>query len=186
MTAPGLARPDASEYAPFLGTYVAEVPEGDVLEILEEQGHGTQRLLAGLSETEGLHRYAPGKWSVKEVVGHLMDSERVFAYRALRFARADATALPGFDEQAWVPAGHFDARPLAALAAELDQVRRGTLALFRSFDPDTLARRGTANNHEISVRALAYVIAGHERHHLRILRERYWGGAPSPGRRAGA
>ncbi len=185
MTAPGFTRPDASEYAPFLGTYVAEVPAGDVLQILEEQGHGTQRLLAGLSETQALQRYAPGKWSVKEVVGHLMDSERVFAYRALRFARADATALPGFDEQAWVPAGHFDARPLLALAAELEQVRRGTLALFRSFDAATLARRGTASNHEISVRALAYVIAGHERHHLRILRERYWGGATSPGRRAG-
>jgi hypothetical protein len=185
VTAPGFSRPDASEYAPFLRTYVAQVPEGDLLRILEEQGHETQRLLAGLSETQALQRYAPGKWSVKEVVGHLMDSERVFAYRALRFGRADATALPGFDEQAWVPAGNFDARPLPSLAAELDQVRRATLALFRSFDSATLVRRGTANNLEISVRALAYVIAGHERHHLRILRERYWGGATSPERRAG-
>jgi len=180
VTVLGFTRPDPTEYAPFYRTYVAQVPEGDLLRILEEQGRGTQRLLAGLSETQALHRYAPGKWSVKEVVGHLMDSERVFAYRALRFARADATALPGFDEQAWVPAGHFDARSLPALAAELDQVRRGTLALFRSFDPATLARRGTANSYEISVRALAYVIAGHERHHVGILRERYWGDAPSP------
>jgi DinB superfamily len=185
MTALGLARPDATEYAPSFHRYVAQVPEGDLLRILEEQGRETQRLLARLSEPQALHRYAPGKWSVKEVVGHLMDSERVFAYRALHFARADVAALPGFDEQAWVPAGNFDARPLPALAAELDHVRRGTLALFRSLDAATWARRGTANSHEISVRALAYVIAGHERHHVAILRERYWGGTGSPERRAG-
>lgn len=170
MTIP---RPDAAEYAPFYGTYVGKVPEGDVLQILEDQRRETARLLAGLPEAKALHRYAPGKWSIKEVVGHLMDSERVFCYRALRFARADQTALPGFDEKAWVPAGSFDARSLADLAAELDAVRRATIALFRGLDAPALARHGTANNKEISVRALAYIIAGHERHHVGILRERY-------------
>jgi hypothetical protein len=173
MTAPTLARPDATEYAPFYETYVSKVPEGDLLRLLEDQRRETQRLLAGLSETQALHRYAPGKWSVKEVVGHLADCERVFGYRALRFARADDHALAGFDETVWVPAGGFDARSLTDLATELDAVRRATIALFQGFDPAAFTRRGTANNQPISVRALAYVIAGHERHHVAILRDRY-------------
>lgn len=168
-----IARPDATEFAPYYGTYVGKVPEGDLLSILETQRRDTQALLAGLSETQALHRYAPGKWSVKEVIGHVADAERVFSYRALRFARGDRTPLPGFDENAYTPAGHFDARPLPDLAAELNAVRRATIPLFASFDAEVLARRGPASGHEISVRALAYVIAGHERHHLGILRERY-------------
>ncbi len=170
MTTATIPRPEAAEYAPFYGTYIARVPEGDLLQLLEEQRRDSQALLAGIPEARALHRYAPGKWSIKEVVGHLMDSERVFCYRALRFARGDAKPLQGFDETAWVPAGTFDVRPLTDLAAELDAVRRATIALFRSFDA---ARRGTANDKEISVRALAYIVAGHERHHVGILRERY-------------
>ena len=173
MTTATIPRPDATEYAPFYGTYVGKVPDGDLLELLERQRRETQNLLAGLSDTQALHRYAPGKWSMKEVVGHLMDSERVFCYRALRFARADEKPLQGFDEKAWVPAGSFDARPLADLAAELDAVRRATIALFRGFDAAALARKGTANNNEVTVRALAWIVAGHERHHVAILRERY-------------
>jgi len=173
VTTATIPRPDATEYAPFYGTYVGKVPDGDLLELLERQRRETQNLLAGLSDTQALHRYAPGKWSIKEVVGHLMDSERVFCYRALRFARADEKPLQGFDEKAWVPAGSFDARPLADLAAELDAVRRATIALFRGFDAAALARKGTANNNEVTVRALAWIVAGHERHHVAILRERY-------------
>ncbi|OLB16145.1 MAG: hypothetical protein AUH07_01690 [Gemmatimonadetes bacterium 13_2_20CM_70_9] len=168
-----MPRPDATEYAPYYGTYVGKVPDGDLLELLERQRRETQNLLAGLSDTQALHRYAPGKWSIKEVVGHLMDSERVFCYRALRFARADEKPLQGFDEKAWVPAGSFDARPLADLAAELEAVRRATIALFGGFDAAALARKGTANNNEVTVRALAWIVAGHERHHVAILRERY-------------
>src|SRR4029077_5181557 len=119
------------------------------------------------------HRYAPGKWSIKEVIGHVSDAERVFSHRALRFARGDRTRLPGFDEKAYTPAGRFDARPLPDLAAELDAVRHATIALFAGLDSEALARRGPANNKEVSVRALAYIIAGHERHHVGILRERY-------------
>jgi hypothetical protein len=168
-----IPRPDASEYASSYETYVTKVPEGNLLKILEAQREETQELLASIPEGRALHRYAPGKWSIKELIGHVMDAERVFCYRALRFARGDRTPLPGFDEKVYAPAGKFDTRPLPDLAAELDAVRHATIALFSGLDPDALARRGPANNNEVSVRALAYIIAGHERHHLGILRERY-------------
>jgi hypothetical protein len=168
-----IPRPDASEYSPHYETYVTKVPDGNLLTILEDQRQETQDLLAGIPEGRALHRYAPGKWSIKEVVGHVSDSERVFSYRALRFARGDQTPLPGFDEKAYAPAGRFDARPLPDLAAELEAVRHATIALFAGLDSDALARRGPANNKDVSVRALAYIIAGHERHHVGILRERY-------------
>jgi DinB family protein len=170
---PTIPRPDASEYAPHYETYVSKVPNGNLLEILEDQRRETQGLLAEIPEGRAIYRYAPGKWSIKEVVGHVTDAERVFSYRALRFARADETPLPGFDEKAYAPAGRFDARALLDLAVELDAVRRATIALFTGLEPAALARRGTANAKEISVRALAYIIAGHERHHLEVLRERY-------------
>lgn len=173
MTAAAIPRPVAAEYAPYYGRYIDKVPDGDLLRTLEDQGRETQAVLAGLSEAKALHRYAPGKWSVKEVIGHVTDTERVYSYRALRFARGDATALPGFDENAWVPAGSFDARSLADLAAELDAVRRATLALFRGLDAAALARRGTASDNAVSVRAIAWIIAGHERHHVALLHERY-------------
>jgi len=173
VTAAAIPRPVAAEYAPYYGRYIDKVPDGDLLRTLEDQGRETQAVLAGLSEAKALYRYAPGKWSVKEVVGHVTDTERVFSYRALRFARGDATALPGFDENAWVPAGSFDARSLADLAAELDAVRRATLALFRGLDAAALARRGTASDNAVSVRAIAWIIAGHERHHVALLHERY-------------
>ncbi len=120
-----------------------------------------------------MHRYAPGKWSVKQVVGHLCDGERVFAYRALRFARADRTPLPGFDETLWVPEGNFDARPIDDLALEYRAVRSASIALFASLAPEALARIGVANDTPMSVRALAWTIAGHELHHRGLLIERY-------------
>lgn len=173
MSAALIPRPEASEYGPFYKNYISQVPDGDLLTILDAQRRDTQRLLGALPEAKALHRYAPGKWSVKEVVGHVTDSERVFSYRALRFARGDAQPLAGFDETAWVPAAAFDRRSLPDLLAELEAVRRATIALFRGCDAAALARKGTANNLEITVRALAWVIAGHERHHVGILRERY-------------
>jgi hypothetical protein len=168
-----IARPDATEYETNYEPYVSKVPDGDLLRILDDQRRATARLLADIAETHAGHRYAPDKWSIKEVVGHLTDVERVFSYRALRFARADRTPLAGFDEKAYAPAGRFDARQLADLARDLDLVRGATIALFDGFDTEVLARRGVANGKEISVRALAYVIAGHERHHVVILGERY-------------
>jgi hypothetical protein len=169
--------PRADEYAPFYAGYIAEVRDADVLVALERTMHETLALLSGIDERQGGHRYAPGKWSIKEVVGHLADSERVFAYRALRFARADATGLSGFDENAWVPAGSFDARSLAELRREYEAVRRSSLTLFGSLDEAAAMRRGVANGQAVTVRALAWIIPGHDHHHATVIRERYLGGA---------
>lgn len=173
MTASTLVRPAETEYAPFYAGYIAQVPEGDVIAHLERAMEETAAFLGGLSEDHGELRYAPGKWSIKEVIGHLADGERVFAYRALRFARGDQAPLASFDENAWVPQSGCDRRTLKDLAEELRAVRLATLALARSLTAETAIRKGTASGKEVSVRALIYMIAGHERHHLAILRERY-------------
>ena len=167
-----ITKPQPEEHAEYYAKYIKLVGD-DALGALRAQSASTPRLLSGLSEAQAMHRYAPGKWSVKEVVGHLIDGERVFGYRALRVARADTTPLPGFDENAWVPAAHFDSRPMPDLVADYQTVRAATVALFSSFDEEALVRMGTANDQPISVRALAHMIAGHELHHVAILRERY-------------
>lgn len=169
---PRIPLPAVDEYAPVYARYLAPL-SGDMLELLRSQAKTTAALLAATPESRGGHRYAEGKWSVKEVVGHLSDGERVFSYRALRFARADATDLPGFEEDDWVASANFDRRTLASIAAEFAAVRAATLALFGSFDDEELLRRGTANGQEVSVRALAALLVGHERHHVGLLRERY-------------
>jgi uncharacterized damage-inducible protein DinB len=168
-----IARPQDDEYIPYYGKYIALVPDGDLVETLRAQIRETSSLLRAIPEDRASYRYAPGKWSIKEVVGHLADVERIMTYRALRIARADATPLPGFDENAYVPAANFEARSLASLAHELAEVRRATVAFFETLEPTAAARRGSANNNEISARALAFIVAGHERHHVTILRERY-------------
>jgi hypothetical protein len=173
VTAGAIPRPAPTEHSPYYVTYISKVPDGDLLKMLEEQRRETQAVLARVSDAKAMHRYAPDKWSVKEVIGHLADTERVFGYRALRFARADTTPLPGFDEKAWTPAGRFDARSLKDLAGEFDAVRRASIGLFAGMDAQALAGRGTANNNPITVRAIAWIIAGHERHHMGILHERY-------------
>jgi len=168
-----IARPEKNEYREYYGKYIAMVPDGDIIDILQSQNESTRRLLSGLSEAQAMHRYAPGKWSVKEVIGHLCDAERVFAYRAMRFARADQTPLPGFDEETYVPAGRFDERSLGSLVEEYGAVRGNTIALLRGLPDEASRRAGDANGAVMSVRALAYVIAGHEVHHISLLRERY-------------
>ena len=165
--------PDAAEYGAFYAGYVARVPAGDVLRTLETQLAETVAVVESFGEARAGHRYAPGKWSVKEVVGHLADTERVFAYRAMRIARGDATPLPGFDENLFVAHAGFDRRPLADLLADLRLVRQNSVALFRGLDDEALARRGTASDKPLTPRAAAYITAGHERHHLAVLRERY-------------
>lgn len=177
QTTIAIPRPGADEHVPYYATYIAQVPGEDALPTLTGHIEAWVPSLRRLTEAQALHRYAPGKWSVKEVLGHLCDGERVFCYRALRFARADTTPLSGFDENAWVPAAGSDCRPVAELADELRAVRAATVALFQSFDAEALARRGEANGHAISVRALAWIVAGHAIHHQRILRERYGLGA---------
>ena len=169
---PYIQLPAADEYAPVYEKYLAPL-SGDMFELLQSQARTTAALLAATPESRAGHRYAEGKWSVKEVVGHLADSERVFAYRALRFARADTTDLAGFEEDDFVANGGFDRRSLASIAAEYAVVRAATIALFESLDEQALLRRGTANGSGVSVRALAALIAAHERHHVGLLRERY-------------
>ena len=170
-----IPRPAPGEYAPYHGTYVAMVPDGDVLMTLKKQHGETLRMLSRLGEKKSRKRYAPGKWSIREVIGHLIDAERVFTYRALTFARADRTQLPGFDENMWASAWNAESRTLRSLLEELKAVRSATLALFRGFSDDQLARTGIASGQQVSVRGLVYVTAGHERHHVRILRERSLG-----------
>ena len=167
------ARPEANEYAPDYDKYVSRVPAGDVVETLSRQHTDTLTLLDGIPEDKANSRYAPDKWSIKELVGHVIDGERIFAYRALRFARGDCTPLPGFEQDDYVRAADFDARPLADLVAEFSQVRASTLSLYRSLNEEAWRRRGIASDNEVSVRALAYIIAGHAAHHVNILRERY-------------
>jgi uncharacterized damage-inducible protein DinB len=173
MTSTLTRRPDPSEHLPYYGKYVALVPDGDILATLEGQTGETRALLRGLGEEKALHRYGPDKWSVKEVLGHMIDTEKIFAHRALRFARNDATPLPGFDENTYVPNAHFDRLPLGSLLDEFEAVRRATLLFFRHLEDAAWDRRGLANNAEVSVRALAWIAAGHELHHRSILRERY-------------
>lgn len=175
MTARTLIRPDATEYAPFYAGYVAQVPDGDIVSLLEVQARDTAALLAGLSDERGEYRYAPDKWTLKEVIGHIADAEQIFAYRALRIARGDGTPLASFDENAYVPVAECGRRTLADLVAELGTVRAATLTLVRSLTDTAAARTGTASGKTISVRALVYIIAGHERHHLALVRERYLG-----------
>ncbi|MGH7682410.1 MAG: DinB family protein [Candidatus Eiseniibacteriota bacterium] len=168
-----MKRPSPSEYAPYYGKYIELVPDGPIVDVLRSQMAQTLKLLRSIPEAKGSHAYAPGKWTIKDVVGHVTDGERVFSYRALRFARGDETALPGFDENLYAPQGQFGSRTLQNLTDELEIVRRSTVALFEGLPKDAAARKGTASNNPVSVQALAYIIAGHERHHVRILRERY-------------
>ena len=166
-------RPAQSEFDPYYARYVDLVPEGDVIASLRAQGDATAALVARVGEERGGHRYAPGKWSVREVLGHIADTERIMAYRALRVARGDATPLPGFDENVYVAAAGFDTRSLASIAAELRAVREATVHLLAGLEPRAVGVQGSANGSPITPRALAWIIAGHERHHLAILRERY-------------
>jgi uncharacterized damage-inducible protein DinB len=166
-------RPGAAEYAPYYEKYVSLVPEGEVVATLSRQLEETISTLRGLTETQADSRYAPDKWSIKELVGHMIDSERIFAYRALRFARNDQTPLPGYEQDDYVRAGNFGGRSMRDLADEFEQARRANLHLFRSLEDEAWLRRGTANDSEVSVRALAYILAGHETHHMQVLRTRY-------------
>lgn len=169
-----LQRPRDDEFAPFYASYIGNVPDDtDVLAYLSAQRNDVVRYMSGLPEELASRRYAEGKWSVRQVLGHLGDSERVFAYRALRIARGDQTPLPGWDQERYVADANFDSRPIGALVADWEAARNATLTLFEGFEPGYWERRGTANDRVVSVRALAYIVAGHTAHHLRILREQY-------------
>ena len=167
--------PDVSEYAAYFGRYISQVPGDDLFAALTGGMDTTQRLLETLTESQALYRYAEGKWSIKEVIGHLADSERIFAYRALCYARADQTQLPGFDENLYVATARFDAIALTDLAAEFNLVRQSNILFFKQLNDEEWSRSGVANNNRMTVRALAWTIAGHEVHHRRIIEDRYLG-----------
>jgi hypothetical protein len=168
-----IERPQANEHAPYYGRYVAQVPEGNLVSLLREQLTDSVALLRRAPAEQADFSYGPGKWSVKEVVGHMADVERVMSYRALTFARKDATDLPGFDENAWVADAGFGARTLGSLVDEFQAVRAATVELASHLDAEALTRRGSANGNFVTVRALFYIIAGHERHHAALLRDKY-------------
>jgi hypothetical protein len=166
-------QPDASEYAPEFERYVALVRGGEILEVLDRQAGRFRGALEHLSDSEAGFRYAEGKWSVREVLGHVVDAERVFGYRALCFARGEQKPLPGFDEEEYARNAAHGLVPLPGLLDEFESVRRGHLLFLRHLDPPAWRREGVANSKRATVRALAFMIAGHADHHLRILRDRY-------------
>ena len=168
-----VVKPDVSEYAPYYGRYISLVPDGDILDTLAAQSDATLAELRRISDADSLNRYAPGKWSVREVLGHVIDGERIFAYRTLCIARGDRTPLPGFEQDDYIAAAQFDSIPWALLVEEFAAVRHGNLMMFRGFAPEAWTRLGVVNGNALSARAGAYVIAGHELHHMRVLREKY-------------
>ena len=166
-------RPQPTDYAAYYEKYVSLVPGTDILGVLEAQRMLMTQLLAARSEREGNFRYAADKWTVKELVGHIADSERIFAYRALRISRADKTAIEGFEQDDYVRNGPFGNVRWADLVDEFAAVRHATVPMFAALPEEAWSRRGTASGNPVSVRALAFIIAGHELHHRNILREKY-------------
>jgi len=166
-------RPTSTEVPEYARAYVALAPEEDVIAALEKQGRETAAFFRMLTEDKASYRYAPGKWSIKEVLGHFTDGERIFGYRALAIARGESKSLPGFDEESYAAASNAGSRSIRDLADEYEAVRRSTLALVRGLANESWTKSGTANDTPISVRAIAWIILGHERHHLRVLHERY-------------
>lgn len=173
MSQAAAAKPAPTEHAPEFSKYVTLVAEGDIIQTLEQQIENSLSLLRTIPSDKANFRYAPDKWSVKELLGHVIDSERIFSYRALSFARNDQTPLPGYEQNDYVRDADFDSRNLADMAEEFATVRRATIQLFRPLNETEWLRHGKANENDVSVRALAYIIAGHELHHMEVLRSRY-------------
>lgn len=166
-------KPNPGDYSDYYNDYVRLVDGEDIIKALYEQNKITQDILNSFSEHKGNYRYADGKWTVKEVVGHLIDTERVFAYRALCIARGEKKSLPGFDQNDYVKEGNFNRRELFDLNYEFRLLRESNLLLFKNFSPEMLNRKGFANESSVSVLAILFIIAGHEKHHINVLRERY-------------
>ena len=173
LAATASLRPQPGEYAPYYEKYLSQIESNDILSTLDDQRRQMLLLLSGRTEADGDLRYAPDKWSLKEVLGHINDTERIMSYRALRISRGDATPIAGFEQDDYVRNGPFSDRSLADLIEDYIAVRRATITLFRNLDEAAFARRGVANKNDVTVRALAYIIAGHELHHRRIIEEKY-------------
>jgi hypothetical protein len=170
---PWIHRPEPAEYGEYFGRYISQVPDGDIVETLAREGARAVEIYGGLTHEQSSASYGEGKWSVRQVVAHVSDAERVFTYRALRFARADATPLPGFDQEAWEPYTYAAERSWSDVVDEFRAVRAASVHLFRSFPAAAWNRQGIASEVVVSVRAFAWITAGHDLHHRRILRERY-------------
>ncbi|MEM8961614.1 MAG: DinB family protein [Acidobacteriota bacterium] len=168
-----LQRPQPTEHDPYYGLYIDQAPEGDILTILENELETTLNLLGDLPEERAGYRYADDKWSIREVIGHLIDTEWTFTYRCLCFARRDPASLPGFDQDHWARVSNADHVPLAHLLNVFTATRRSSVAIFGSFDDEIWARSGVANEVSFSVRSMPYILAGHEIHHRKVLVERY-------------
>ncbi|MBR2566312.1 MAG: DinB family protein [Paenibacillus sp.] len=166
-------KPGKDEYASFYEGYIKLTPEGNVIELLEQQGQQVHKAIRSLTEEQANYRYAEGKWSIKEVFGHLIDNERIMSTRLLRIARGDTTPLPGYDQDTFMESRPFDLYTVDHLAEEYAAVRRSTVVMLRQISPEAWLRRGIANNYTASTRSIAWVITGHELHHLSILRDRY-------------
>jgi uncharacterized damage-inducible protein DinB len=176
MTAETLPRPGAGEYNEYYQRYIAMVPEGDIVETLRREMVETQAVLASVPADRETYRYAHGKWSIREVVGHLIDTERLFAFRALWFARGEGSEMGGMDQDAWVLNSNAADRPLSELADEWAALRRANVHMFGSFDAATGALGGVASGFDVTVRALVWMLAGHELHHRMLIRRDYLGG----------
>lgn len=172
MSAPH-RRPEKSEYVEYYDRYIQLVPDGEIVGILRAQAAQTLDLLRGVSPEVADYRYAPGKWSLKEVLGHVIDAEWIFTYRALAFARGDRTPLPSMDQDSYMEGANFSALTIPVLLEQYRHLRFAGSLLFESFDDAALARVGTASGYTFTTRALLYVIAGHELHHMNVVRERY-------------
>ena len=168
-----MTRPQLEIVPPFYKGYVDNVKDMDVLEALERSSATTLKVVRAIPEDKGEYRYAEGKWSIKELLAHLIDVERIMAYRSLRFARNDKTELHGFEENDYAPEANAHGRTIKQLADELDRIRITTIDLYKSYTPEMLVREGTANKNKLSVLNLGYIIGGHELHHLKVLNERY-------------
>lgn len=166
-------RPGTNEYADYYEKYVSLVPDGDIAETLARQIDESLTTYRSISEDQAKFRYGPEKWSIKQSLGHVCDAERVFGYRATAFARGDRNALPGFEQDEWIPFAESDKRSWKSLVEELKAIRGSTVALFRSLSDEALARRGVASGKDVSVLALGFIAAGHERHHLTVLKTKY-------------
>lgn len=173
MATKSAAKPAPTEYAEYYGKYVSLGPETGIVDALEENGTKTVSVLRGLSEEQGNYAYAEGKWTIKQLLGHVNDGERIFAYRALRIARNDKTALSGFEQDDYVATADHNSLPLSALIDEFEAIRGASVQLFRNLPEAAWTREGTASDNPVSVRAIAYILAGHERHHMAILKEKY-------------
>lgn len=167
------ARPEEGEFNPYYGKYIGLVPDGDIIGTIRDQTADTLATFKSIPEARAGFRYADGKWSIRELLGHVTDAERIFVYRALCIARGDSQSLPGFEEDSYVRAASFDSLPLARIVAEFETVRAATLSFFENLSAEAWARMGIANGSGVSVRAIAYILAGHERHHRQVLKDRY-------------